>query len=338
MIDINKINNQLCEITGIPNAISVERTSPQFNLPLYLTKLYQLRIASVLGEKVLVAGLSIQDTPNVTEITKHDDVLKAKSKLNTVFIFDKLDPRTRQSLYRRRIAFIEIGKNTFLPFFLLKAEVSTVPVSKKFVTRATTLDKWSQIILINQLCRQNIEGKTGSELTENLGIPRMTVSRALNSLSEQKLCKLKKKEKNKFVHFEEITELWHDAKSFLSSSIKMIIYAIKIPKDVKGIISGISALSEQTMLADDNVKTIAISMKQLKLFECADFLATHPDEASYKVEVWDRDPKYTSRDGMVDPVSLYLNFKIDPDDRVQIALKEMLKKHNLEFIFEENAL
>jgi hypothetical protein len=46
------------------------------------------------------------------------------------------------------------------------------------------------------------------------------------------------------------------------------------------------------------------------------------------LELWDRDPALTAEDGVVDPISLYLNMR-DGDDRARIALAELLQQHGL---------
>jgi len=43
------------------------------------------------------------------------------------------------------------------------------------------------------------------------------------------------------------------------------------------------------------------------------------------IEVWSYDPATLSQDGIVDPLSLFLSLRDDPDERVQGALRRMLE-------------
>lgn len=88
-----------------------------------------------------------------------------------------------------------------------------------------------------------------------------------------------------------------------------------------------SALAKSTLLADDELPVFAASRR---LFSRAGSprLAAAADDARYRLELWDRDPSLTAADGVVDPISLYLNMR-HGDDRVRIALAELLKQHDL---------
>ena len=45
-----------------------------------------------------------------------------------------------------------------------------------------------------------------------------------------------------------------------------------------------------------------------------------------KLEIWAYDPVILSKDHLVDPFSLYLLLKGDPDERVHISVNEMMSK------------
>ena len=45
-----------------------------------------------------------------------------------------------------------------------------------------------------------------------------------------------------------------------------------------------------------------------------------------ELEIWRYDPAMFATDGIVDPFSLYLSLKDSKDERIQIALEEMMEK------------
>lgn len=46
-----------------------------------------------------------------------------------------------------------------------------------------------------------------------------------------------------------------------------------------------------------------------------------------KLELWKYDPKKFARNGMVDPVSLYMTFVDNMDERIEGALEELLEEY-----------
>jgi hypothetical protein len=97
---------------------------------------------------------------------------------------------------------------------------------------------------------------------------------------------------------------------------------------MKGPVAGLTALAQQTMLADPGPRTVAMSQEQWQLATtAADFNeALAGDPQAVQVQVWAYDPALFERDGRVDPLSLVLSLRHDEDDRTRIACTELLEK------------
>jgi hypothetical protein len=117
-------------------------------------------------------------------------------------------------------------------------------------------------------------------------------------------------------------DLWKKAQLFLHNPlIKRIYTDTKIPM---GKLAGLSALGELTMLDASGINTIAIGKKEYTQIQ--NQLEVTPKEfAKYCIEVWEWNPEITSNSNTVDPYSLYLSMSDQEDDRIQIALKELLQ-------------
>jgi len=50
------------------------------------------------------------------------------------------------------------------------------------------------------------------------------------------------------------------------------------------------------------------------------------DGASSELEIWNYNPELFSKDGIVDPFSLYLRLEADGDERIESALENMMEK------------
>ncbi|MFP5386731.1 MAG: hypothetical protein ACLGHN_11670, partial [Bacteriovoracia bacterium] len=111
-----------------------------------------------------------------------------------------------------------------------------------------------------------------------------------------------------------------------NSPVKEVIFIDKVPKALP--LSGISALSKQSMLAEDEVVTFASDKKAFK----KKFTSTEPvleEFAKARIELWDR-PTTLQENECINIIDTYLVLKEVQDERVQIELSKLLEKEKLE--------
>jgi hypothetical protein len=93
------------------------------------------------------------------------------------------------------------------------------------------------------------------------------------------------------------------------------------------VLAGESALAEYSDLASPKNPTIAVTIKTYrKLLEKVS--AKELQKETY-VQVWKEDPKLFAIKGNLNPIELYISMRDHADERVQLALKSMLKKYGL---------
>ena len=81
------------------------------------------------------------------------------------------------------------------------------------------------------------------------------------------------------------------------------------------------------MLSADKYKSFAMSSETYKEFKREHKIIGEDERfGNIKLEIWAYDPITLSKDYLVDPFSLYLSLKNDPDERVHISLNEMMSK------------
>ena len=104
---------------------------------------------------------------------------------------------------------------------------------------------------------------------------------------------------------------------------RRIIGLEKIPQGLPVYESGINALSKYSMLSPDSQMEYAVEAKEFNKLgikpECP------IEDAPLLLELWNYAPAIIGGDS-IDPFSLYLTLKDDPDDRVQIALETMIRE------------
>jgi hypothetical protein len=296
------------------------------DLPRYMDHLYALHTAAILEYPVVLAILKPSGTPSVIEISRHNELLKKRTGCHVVFIADNLDTRTAERLIRRNIPNIIVGKQLYLPFLLLDVKSKSTLQNWIEAPKLTKLSQWAEALLIRQLLRGDLAGMAGIEVARTINMSPMTAQRAISQLTAANLCQLDAQGNRKILRFEDTPSLWDKAKKILTPPCAKVLTLEQLPPDVPTFVSGTLALSQSTLLADDALPVYATSRRLFS--RCASTRHVAAEDATVRLELWERDPALTAQGGVVDPISLYLNMRND-EDRVRIALTELLRKHGL---------
>lgn len=117
----------------------------------------------------------------------------------------------------------------------------------------------------------------------------------------------------------------------MKSPVERLLYVKELPVGL-GLLSGIQALSDLTMVgADSRDGGLAIFKKNRSAIDDKNVISRQvfDDFGGSIVEIWSYDPAVFASDGRVDDISLLLSLDHEPDERVQMGLDELRKKHGL---------
>lgn len=325
MTDENTIAAYLRAITGKRDALQT-RGVTSADVPRYVTGLYELRDAMLLGIPVVLAILRSATLPSVVELARHHEMLKARVSKEVVFACDSISARTAARLVRRRIPHIVPGKQLFLPFLLLDIKSVGTLVETMEAPEPMKLGKWSEVLVIRQLIHRDLDGMSGADVARKRGMSLMTAQRAVSQLTSAKLCTLEERGRKKILRFDDVPELWQRASKILLPPLSMTLALREIPRGLSTFVAGTSALARSTLLAEDAIPVFAASRHEYaRLIQPSQVAA---EDAKFRLELWDRDPALTAEGGVVDPISLYLNLR-HGDERVRMALAELLRRYDL---------
>ena len=154
----------------------------------------------------------------------------------------------------------------------------------------------------------------------------MTIQRAINQLTSANLCQFEEQGRKKILRFENVQSLWEKASKILISPLSRTLTLAEFPKGIDTFVSGASALAQLTLLADEVIPVYATSHRNYS--QISQMNQVPIENAKCRLEIWDRDPALNAEEGVVDPISLYLNLQ-HGDERVRIALAEVLQKFGL---------
>jgi hypothetical protein len=251
------------------------------------------------------------------ELKKHKKILSSATELQAIWYFKDLHFNKVQRMIQNGENFIIENKQVHLPVIgtSLKKQAD-----KKIAT--VKLNGLAENVLIREILKGDVTGKNKKDIASDFNVTQMTMGRAITRLLSNDLCYEEKDNTSKLVYFYSKEKLWEFLEEKIESPVKEEFY---IDHKAKGLVlSGISALSKLTMLADDEVSTYAITKKEFnKTYTQED--SVFKEFAKAKIELWSREPILTSK-GIINPIDIYLTHKNDTDERVQIELEKITRE------------
>ena len=294
-------------------------------LPLHITESYEIAQCALMGREFM--ALQVHDAgPTPAAMAKHADWLHQKTGLRCLFVLDTVGAYERKRLIESKIPFLAPGQQLYLPDLGLdlREQFRTPRRENLKISPAAQL-----VVLACLLRRMDPESEfTGAGLAEQFGYTKMTMTRALDELRQLELVECEG-ERRFARHRFLITgrELWDKARPVLRSPLKKRVYVDEwFPGgDFK---AGESALSELTMLGFWQRDIWAITSEEWKTIQKEPGLHMIPevskDMAHAEFEIWHYDPRLLAEKPLVDRLSLALSLESIHDDRVQIAIDELL--------------
>ena len=298
-------------------------------LPRYLTNTYLILQGDMGGRRAL--WLFAHDEPTPAVVEKHTSAIGEHWPDAQVVVFDRLPSYVRQRLIERGISFVVPGGQLYLPAHGLDFRSR----SRQSIQVQDALRPSAQSMLVYLLLHSEDSGcvRSASELAPILGQSLMTSSRAVAELEAHELIRTQKVGRTKEVRLRQgAREVWGAAQDLLQTPVVRRLTLVGGPPVSAGgyLLAGLSALSRQTMLAEPQTPTYAVDRKTARESDIGAVVANRDwspmaDEAgSSTLEVWSYDPAPLSDGGDVDPLSLSLSLRDDPDERVQGALRRLL--------------
>jgi hypothetical protein len=289
------------------------------NLPPIYQSLYGFEVLDIFEEPFLV--IQVKDkTLGPKDFKKHSKILKDAISYPQIWYLQELHFNKVQRMIENELNFVIEDKQIHLP----SLNMSIKPSNEKVMMK-TQLLGLSINMLIREILKRDLSGKSKVEIATIFKTSKMTAGRAIESLIANDLCEETKVGVAKYVHFKDRSELWEFLKENIKSPIKEYYFIDKIPKALP--YSGISALSRKSMLVEDKIEIYASEKKAFK----KKFTNTKPvveELAKSKIELWDRAPILVE-DNCINVIDMFLVNREDDNERVQIELEELLEKNDL---------
>lgn len=293
-------------------------------LPLYMLsgrKFYQIFMDE---NAFLLIELPATDKFGAVALTKQLKQYRDKTGMEAAFLMGRLTKAQRDALIGRKIPFISLPDQAYLPFLgmvLRNSFMKAADVSIDKMMPAT------QSLFLYILYHKDSGYIVKKQAAEDLSLTRTSITRSSKQLVQMGL--IAEEQKGKEIRMIPLAfgrDLYERAKDFLINPVQKRLFINENGTKSKLFLAGESMLNRHSMLGSPKYETYAaykgsVEMESLELIDPL----WQPDRGSMVLELWKYDPALFAVKGEVDPVSLAMSLSESEDERVQGELEEYLE-------------
>lgn len=307
----------------IDTNITIKKWNERECLPIFLSELYTFYKMNILGKYCLLIEVN-NEIPGIEDLKKHVKTISKSLDDNLVLLFKSISSFRRKTLIENRIPFIVENGQMYLPFLGMELK-KTMDENTKIIEKFSST---TQLVFLYFLYNKDLLINT-TQLAEILNTSTMTASRALNDIYSLGLLTYEisgKTGRSKRYKRIDDTCYYDRGSKYLKNPVSKVEYVDNnIAHDFP--VAGLEALSMQSMLNPPKKRVRAISKQKAKNIK--QHIVINRDKISdmdlIELQVWNYEPKFLAKDGVVDLVSLVMSVCETNDERVQIAIEERLK-------------
>ena len=319
-----ELKNYLENVFGDHIAITTRKEIP---LPFYLMDNFDFYEVGVFGQRFLAMiekALERQQTETTPAVlAKQIKMVADKTDLPVVYVAEAIPAYSRDRLIKQGVQFISPHNQMFIPSLGLDLREYLRKAPNRKGRAGKYLKPAAQAALLYLLTKLR-DGKSHiTDIAHDLHYTKMTISRVMDELEDAGLIETETVGRAKMVALNgKPREVWERALKRMQTPVRHT-YRVRQCNDVmEHPLAGETALAYQTDLNEPRTITIAVANEDIKRlgFEFV------PD-GEVNVEAWRYDPELFSERGMAHPLTLYLRFRDDHDERIQIALEKLIEKY-----------
>jgi hypothetical protein len=318
---MKRIQKFLQETVGLSANLEKLPDSQLKKLPMYLEYGYNYYLLTVEGHQLVLAYVD-ENLKTAGQLKKQSHAMSNLLNLPVAFVMDNQSSQLKRRLIQEKIGFIVPESQVYLPQFLISLTENARPVH----SFPELLSPSAQLLLLYHLQKEYLEPFSLKEIAQKLDYTPKTITKIAAELKSKNLCQIIGTKEKRLVFIVDRKQLWTMAEPQMQQPISKVFFADSKDK-VKFCQSGDAALAHYTFLAETGKEAYAIykpefeELKEKKYWEYIDEL-----EGDVRIEVWKYNPRILSINGYIDPLSLYLCYREDTNERVAAEINELI--HN----------
>lgn len=250
-------------------------------------------------------------------VAKHMEGIAALTGKQAVYAADTITAQDARRMVARGVAFIGGNGNMFLPFMAMRLVGKPKPAPA-----ITVLGVPAQLLLLGLLNHRLPTPLTYEAAEAYLSYSRGSVHAAFVQLQLADLCR---RRPGRCVQLEPVCTgraLWERALPLLQNPCRRTVEVPQVPETIPCFPAGETYLAALTMLAAPRQAVFACALHgYLRLPQQTHALALA--EEPLALQLWLYPPALPGTDG-IDPLSLYLSLRHLSDERVLLALQQLL--------------
>lgn len=316
-----KTINYIKEVFGLDLYVVPMPKEQTNKLPLYLANEYEFVTAKFLNINVILAQKKTNEPLTVIRYKIQFRTLTRVFNCPVILVLPDMEAYKRNRLIQQKINFVIDGKQIFLPELLMDIKEYNLKVDKNdFLTPA------AQCILLYHLQKESLNNCTYQQIAEKVKYPYLSVTRATEILQKLGLC-IVTASKLKIINFEDDKKvLWQNALAYLRTPVMRTVYYNRILNEDMCYMSDINALAYYTDINPEKEVQLAISQDELKNILVSEEQEYPRDyDCKYSVQIWRYNPEILAENGVVDPLSLYLSLNWSDNERIEMALEQLIE-------------
>lgn len=290
------------------------------SLPMYLVDHYQL-LQLQIGTDTFLLVKPNDPKINITSLKKQLAQITKYTSQRPVLVLENLRLTQRNALIQSGIAFIVPEKQLYIPQFMMnltEVETTAEEYGRQFSVA-------TQVVFI-YLILNHIKETNAHQLSETLSYSIATINRALKELCSRKLLHTIGNGTRKQYTIPSGREFWQQGKQYLFDPVKSHRYVTIDFGHHSYLMSNDLALSRLSFLSGKNINYYAATAQTFKSIDKKYHLNEYDmfGQNYCVIEIFRYDPKLLANGNYIDVISLYAQFKDNPDERVQIEIESLV--------------
>jgi len=318
----NGVQKYLWETIGLSVNIKNMPNEQLKKLPLYLGHAYHYFLLESVGQSLILAENDDTVSKTVGQLKKQSIAIRQYCEMPVVFVLNNPSSQLKRKMIQERINFIVPESQIHLPELLISLKEN----GRQPQSFTELITPSAQLLLLYHLQVEYLEQFTFKDIAKKLGYTPKTITKIAAELKAKKLCEIEGTKEKRFKFEAERKQLWRLAEPQMQSPIAKSYYANK--KDNSGFCqSGDLALSHYTFLSDTGKVDYAVYKAEFEALKEKGYWAYLDEtEGDVRIEVWKYNPHLLSNNGFIDPLSLYLCYRGDGNERVEAEIKDLIDK------------
>ena len=296
------------------------------DLPVYLTAGRSFFKLSCAGTEFILVEVSEKEKFGVVALEKQAKIIAKKYGTPVAFGFQSMTRPQRDSLLVRNIPFISESGQLYLPFLGIALKDQFAHPKEVHYEKMMPV---TQALFLYLLYYGKGKPVLKKDAAAFLGVTRTSITRASDQLDAMGL--IVQETRGKECHMSTNgngLQLFDQAKPYLINPVQRTV-TIQADKQFENYaLSGESALAEQTMLNPPRLPVRAAYKAEIAGKEVQELdVRWNTDRDAMQLELWKYNPAPYVKNGAVDPVSLYMCFENNVDERIEGAIEDYLEAY-----------